>query len=192
MKIGKLLLLPTLMSTVSAAQVVEVVLPCMPIPEEVINYRRGLCFIQMKEEHLAIEIQNQDKHVSIMQSVTEAMNSFGFSSVSENLYWYPDNRSCYYSWFGSESSLLVFVRSGPGLSFQRNYCGLEEKRYDSNLFALEIEEKLRQEGLLDSVSMHFTNIEVDTLIYEEILQSGGSPGLMTLPERELMTIDMQY
>ena len=175
------------------AQVVEVGPSCRPIPQEIYSYGEGMCSIQTKENHLSFLINDSQYTEEILNIINEHMVDFGFVELSNNIYWLPDTRSCYFSWYGTGTENLVFIRSIPLFGRLRlSYCNIEPIKYDSASFGAEIQQILEQDGLMNSVSMYFSQIERDSKIYEEILQTGGSPGLMTVSDGELITIDMQY
>ena len=196
-KPNKILFVPILtVSAISADQIVEeVVFPCTPVPQE-IQSMYG-CSIHMLEDHLGIKLVDVNDRSLVIQTISDAMETYGFSPLSENVYWYPGERSCYFSWFGLESDELVFVRSNKfPLARSSKFCGIERTRYEPENFATIIEQELQKKNLQSSTSVYFTNIVIDTPIYKEILQNGGSPGLMVILDEheqlQLVTIDMEY
>ena len=171
---------------ISLAQV-RIVENCAPIPTEVSGI---VCPISLRENHLAIRIENESDFSQVNQSILDAMESHGFVELSENTYWYPNAARCYFSLYQVGEESIVFVSS-----FRRvlnfSYCN-RRPAYDANIFGAEIERKLARNGLLDAASIYFTDIDVDSVLFENILESGGTPGLMNANSGEILTIDMQY
>ena len=172
-----------LASNISAAQY------CRPVPEEMVTLEG--CSIHTKMDHLAVKILEIGERESVIQVINNAMEQYGIVNLSENIYWYPEGRSCYLSWYGLESEYFVLVQSIRNIMVDRVwYCDIEMGRYDSTSLATVIEQELERVGLQDSVSIDLANIEVDTRIYDEILRNGGTPSLMTI-DGEIVTIDLQ-
>lgn len=181
--IRPILILVLLKSNVVAAQ------DCRPIPEK-IGSLEG-CSIHTQMDHLAVKILDIEERESVIQVINSAMEQYGILNLSENIYWYPEGRSCYLSWYGIESDYFVLVQSIRNIVVDQVwYCDIEMGRYDSASLTTVIEQELEKVGLQNSVSIDLANIEVDTRIYDEILRNGGTPSLMTV-DGEIITIDMQ-
>ena len=173
-----------LASNISAAQ------HCRPVPEEMVTLEG--CSIHTKMDHLAVKILDIEERESVIQVINSAMEQYGILNLSENIYWYPEGRSCYLSWYGIESDYFVLVQSIRNVVVDQVwYCDIEMGRYDSASLTTVIEQELERVELRDSVSMNFENIDVDTHIYDEILRNGGTPSLMTI-DGDIVTIDVQY
>ena len=163
---------------------------CQPIPEEVEPGK--VCSVHTEMEYLAIELVDIGERSLIIQAVIGAMESFGFYRLSENMYWYPEGRSCYFSWYGLDTEDLVLVQSISNvLVDQLGYCGVDSRRYYPVQFAEFVEQELENLDLQDSASIDFTNIEIDSPMYADLLQNGGVPSLMD-SNGIIVTVDMHY
>lgn len=194
MKFGQLpIVLALSISKLSLAQVVEQVDICTSVPLEFIGYGEGACVIRAGRNHLVVEIADQNEVSGVMKSIYDAMVSNGFNALSENAYWYPDSGACYFSWYGIGTTRIVFVPSEKqfGLGSGVPYCGHNPQSYDSTWFRSVIEQELVQDGLLDLVSINFSTIEVDSELYEKVLDGDDTLGLFTL-DGDIVTIDIQY
>ena len=173
-------------SEMSLAQAVEWI--CVPAPTEV---ERTTCFILATENHLAIRVENEKETAQVLESIHDAMENHGFVELSENIYWYPSYRTCYFSLYGIGTESMVLVPSERLGSGGPPYCD-SRGNYNAASFGTVIERELEKNELLDIVSIYFTNIDLDSELYEKILESGGTPGLMRENTGELATINIQY
>lgn len=197
MKNSRSILAIALVATeLSLAQVVEDVSPpCKPIPQEYISYSEGRCVVRTMRDHLALTINNESQSEAIMLTVQDAMVEYGFVNLSENIYWYPDNQMCYFSWFESSGNNLFFISSETFFPNYTRYCGYDASnppKYVSTQFGSLIEQKMILNLLQNHVSIFYTNIESGSELYEEILANGGVPGLVTISDGEIINIYMEY
>ena len=193
------LVLIFMISNHALAQTIESIEICDTAPMEVEMDRR--CYISTREHHLVIRIEKANEKSAVMQSIYDTMAFHSLVELDDNVYWIPDGRTCYFSWYGIDTENLLFVPSRPLVARESlQVCGQSEKSYYSSVainyrpvsFAFVILQELERNRLLDSVSIGFTDIREDTTFYEEILQNGGTPYLFEGDTGELVSIEMQY
>ena len=180
-------LLMITVSESSLAQCIERV--CLPSPTIVSSIK---CHISTHKDQLAIEINDESDAPAVMESIYNAMESYGFDELSDNIYWFPDSRTCYFSLYEVDSKNFVFVPGERRVAFEGVGHCVGQKRYDAASFGSIIEQAFTQDNLLSSVSIYFTNVRKGSEIYEKILESGGRPGLMLRDTGEIVSIDIQY